>query len=172
MKPNSLEQAVQDVVRQTIVSQWFTPSDGYKWNIKGPIFDSNNTPDGTVIQVIQVVQIPAVTFEWTEHPIFLVLCKRPSSPGDTILDWDGIMQDRFIHHLSENSNSPETKRLFPPIAVGKKVKFDLFDGKAQPDQRLAQLHQGLVDLKKANGSAQVEDMMNYIKTNAWQWVTD
>ncbi|KGO35837.1 Cytochrome b5 [Penicillium expansum] len=169
MKPNSLEAAVQDVW-QTIIGSWFYPSDGYKWSIKAPILANNNLPDGTVIQVIQVFQIPAATFEWIEHPIFIVLCKRPSSDTPS-LDWDDTMQSEFLHRLSENSNSGGTERLFGALAIGKKVKFYRFDGKTQPNQRLAQLHQDTIDLEKANGPAQVEGMMNYIKINAWLWVT-
>lgn len=79
-------------------------------------------------QVIQVVQIPAVTFEWIEHhPIFLVLCKHPST--DASLDWDDTMPNHFLHHLSQSSNSPGTERLFGALAIGKKVKFYRFDGK-------------------------------------------
>lgn len=102
----------------------------------------------------------------------VVLCKRPSSDSDTLLDWDDTMQNHFLHHLSLNSNSSGTERLFGAHAIGKKVRFYRFDGKSHPDQRLAQLHQDTFDLEKANGSAQVEGMMNYIKTNAWQWVTE
>lgn len=78
-------------------------------------------------QVIQVVQIPAVTFEWIEHPIFLVLCKHPST--DASLDWDDTMPNHFLHHLSQSSNSPGTERLLGALAIGKKVKFYRFDGK-------------------------------------------
>jgi hypothetical protein len=49
--------------------------------------------------------------------------------------------------------------------------FYRFDGKAQLDGRLVRLHQDISDLEKVGQYAQVEGMMNYIKTNAWQWVT-
>ncbi|KAJ5356196.1 Cytochrome b5 [Penicillium concentricum] len=122
MKPHSPEATAQDVW-QTIVSQWFTPFDSYRWGFKAPK-PTNNTPDSIVLQVIQVIEIPAVKFELIEHPVFIVVCKGPSSDSDTP-DWDDIMQVEFIHRISENSNlnSSETERLFGAVAIGQKVKF-------------------------------------------------
>ncbi|KAJ5952159.1 Cytochrome b5 [Penicillium vulpinum] len=168
MKPDSLEAAVQDVW-QTIVSQWFTSSGGYVWAIKVPILAK--MPDDTVLRVTQGVQIPAGTFPLIEHPILLVVCKRASSDSSKApLDWDDAMQSHFLHHISETPNS-EMGRLFGAVAVGTRVRFYRFDGKAELDRRLARLHQDTFNLEEFNGHAQVEDIMNSIKTNAWQWVT-
>ncbi|KAJ5177851.1 Cytochrome b5 [Penicillium coprophilum] len=168
-KSHNPEAAAQDIW-QTIVPQWFTPSEGYRWAMKAPNLTNNKTPDSTVIQVIQVIEIPAVSFECIEHPIFIVVCKHSCSDNDTPLDWDETMQVEFIHRISENSNSG-TERMFGAVAIGKKAKFYRFDRKAQPDQRLAGLHEDVFDLEKVDGSSQVEGTMNYIKTNAWKWVT-
>ncbi|KAJ5199951.1 Cytochrome b5 [Penicillium cf. griseofulvum] len=121
----------------------------------------NNIPDSTIIQIIQAIHIPEVSFEFIERPIFLVVCRHA---GDSPLDWDDTMQAQFIHRLTENSNS--SGRLFGAIAIGKKVIFYLFEGKAQPDQRLARLHRDIFELEKVGGYAQVEGVIDYIKTSA------
>ena len=60
-----------------------------------------------------------------------------------------------------------TQRPFGAVAIGKKVKFNQFDGKARFGQRLAQLHQGIFDSEKMSGAEQVVEMMNDIKTDRW-----
>ena len=69
------------------------------------------------------------------------------------------------------SHRPRTirKRLLGAVAIGKKVRFYRFDGKKPYEQQIVQLHQGTFDMGTPDGIAQVEDMMSYIKENAWQW---
>ena len=95
----------------------------------------------------------------------LVECKRPSS--DTPTGWDNTITGQFLDDLSQTLYASE--RLYGAVAIGLKVRFFQFDGTAPANQQLVQLHQGTFDMGGPNGIAQVEDMMNYIKANGWQW---
>ena len=63
-----------------------------------------------------------------------------------------------------------TQRPYGTVAIDKKVKFNLFEGKARFGQRLAQLHQGIFESETTSGAAQFVDMMNDIKTDRWMEV--
>ena len=63
----------------------------------------------------------------------------------------------------------DSKRLFGAVAIGKKVRFYRFDGKKPYEQQIVQLDQSTFDMGTPDGIVQVEDMMNYIMENAWQW---
>lgn len=166
VKPHSLEETVQ-VVWQEIVTEWFPGRHGYKWGFKGSMLANNNMPDVTVIQVRALVQNPQASQEWAEHQILLVECKHPSS--NTPLGWHNTITGQFEDDLSETLNTSE--RLFGAVAIGKKVRFYQFNGRAPHNQKVVQLHQGTFDMDTANGITQVENMMNYIKANAWQWAS-
>ncbi|KAJ5799779.1 uncharacterized protein N7518_001847 [Penicillium psychrosexuale] len=122
-------------------------------------------PDAMIIQVKALISNPKSSEDIMERQILLVECKRPSR--DTPLGWDDTITGQFLDDLSQTLNFSE--RLFGAVAIGKKVKFYQFDGKAQVGQQLAPLHQGILDMDDPNGCSQVEGMMNHIKANAWQW---
>ena len=73
----------------------------------------------------------------------------------------------FREDLSSTSN--DSKKALGAVAIGKKVRFYRFDGKKPYEQQIVQLHQGTFDMGTPDGIVQVEDMMNYIMENAWQW---
>ncbi|KAI9929995.1 hypothetical protein ASPWEDRAFT_35244 [Aspergillus wentii DTO 134E9] len=164
VKPESLEDTVQPVW-QGIVLEWFLGRDGYKWDFKASTVANNNMLNVTVIQVTALAQNPlqVQSTEWTERQILLVQCKRPSS------DRDDTITSQFKDDLSQTLNSSE--RLFEAVAIGKKVRFYRFDGRAANNQNLVQLHQGTFDMDNPNGIVQVENMMNYVKANGWQWAS-
>ncbi|KAI9045252.1 uncharacterized protein KD926_009666 [Aspergillus affinis] len=125
-------------------------------------------PDATVIQVRALVQNPRVSTEWAERQILQVKCKRPSR--DTPRGWDDTISAQLHDDLSQTLN--DSQRLFGAVAIGKKVRFYRFDGRAAtPSQEIIQLHQGTFDMDDPNGVAQVESMMDYIKANGWQWAS-
>lgn len=164
LKPHSLEETVQQVW-QEIVIEWFPGRYGYKWSFKAPTLANNNMPDVTVIEVTAVVQNPRASQDWDERQIMVIECKCPSK--DTPMNWEDTVDYQLMDDLSRTLNFSE--RLFAAVAIGKKVRFYRFDGKEARDQKLVQLHQGTFDMSDSNGIAQVEDMMNYIKANAWAW---
>ena len=104
---------------------------------------------------------------WLERDVFLVECRRPSSVTGTESNWTDTVNNQFRENLSRTLN--DSKGLFGAVAIGKKVRFYRSDGKKPYEQQIVQLHQGTFDMGGPDGIVQVEDMMNYIKENAWQW---
>ncbi|KAL3456633.1 hypothetical protein BJX64DRAFT_270331 [Aspergillus heterothallicus] len=166
VKPNSLEETVQ-MVWQLIVTEWFPGRDGYKYSFKGPSLANGNMPDVTVIEVRAVVQNPRHTPHWAERQILLVECKRPSR--DTPLGWEDTLTAQLEEDMSQTLN--DSGRLFGAIAIGTKVRFYRYDGRADEGQTTTRLHQGTFDLREPAGISQVENMMNYIKAVGWQWAS-
>ncbi|KAG2416353.1 hypothetical protein HFD88_007568 [Aspergillus terreus] len=165
VEPNSLE-TVQ-LVWQEIVTEWFPGREGYRWSFRGPLPVNDNIPDVTVIQIQAITPDPLASREWDERQILLSNCKRPSKDTPTI--WDDTVNAQFHDDLAQTLNASE--KLFGAVAIGKKVRFYRFDGKALIHQQLVQLHQGTIDMANLSGVTQVEKMMNYIKANAWQWAS-
>lgn len=164
IKPHSLEETVQ-VTWQAIIATWFPVPRGYRCHPKRPCLTNNNMPDAVVIQVIALDPNPINQDEdFAERQILLVECKRPSL--DTPQEWDDTVKGQFQDDLSTNLNSSEKD--FRAVAIGTKVKFYRFDGQST-SQPLEPLHQGTIDMATDSGITEVERMMDYIKTNAWQW---
>ncbi|OQD74647.1 hypothetical protein PENDEC_c010G00167 [Penicillium decumbens] len=118
-------------------------------------------PYVTVIEVMTIVPNPENSEDFDERQTLLVECKRPSR--DTPLEWH---EGQFEDDLTENLNA--SGRLFGAVAIGKKVRFYQFNGKAPAGQKLAQLHRDTIHMSTDSGIIEVERMMNYIKANAWQ----
>ena len=143
---------------QPIVTEWFPLHDGYTYRF-----------GVSYIRVIALAPGPSESNEsgWLERGVFLVECRRPSSDSGTESNWSDTVNNQFREDLSSTSN--DSKRVFGAVAIGKKVRFYRFDGKKPYEQQIVQLHQGTFDMGTPDGIAQVEDMMSYIKENAWQW---
>ncbi|PLB53283.1 hypothetical protein P170DRAFT_434976 [Aspergillus steynii IBT 23096] len=166
VKSQSLEEAVQ-YVWQTIISTWFNSLDGYTVSYKASTLANNNEPDGIAIRVMELAPKIELSTDFAERQILLVQCNRPSS--DTPAGWDGIVENRFRDDLSQTLNDSE--KLYGAVAIGTKVRFYRFDGKAPYNQQLTQLHAGAIDMNAPNGITEVENMMNYVKANGWQWAS-
>ena len=164
VQPHSLEDTVQSLW-QEIVNEWFPGRHGYKWGYKAPTLANDNMPDITVIQVMIVTANPSLETGWEERQILLIECKRPSR--DTPLGWGDTINSQFKDDLAQTLNASE--RLYGAVAIGKKVRFYRFDGRAAPDQELVQLHPGTIDMDIEGSITQVENMMNYIKATGWEW---
>lgn len=106
-----------------------------------------NMPDVTVIEVRAIVPNPHNTNDLAERQILMVECKRPSS--DTPSTWDDIITGQFADDISQNLNAAE--RPFGAVAIGTKVRFYRFDGKAALENQLSQLHQGTFDMVSEDG---------------------
>ncbi|KAK6814094.1 hypothetical protein RU639_010106 [Aspergillus parasiticus] len=143
VKPDSLEDTVQQLWL-AIVTSWFPSREDYIWSFKSPALVHNDMPNLTAIQVMKIE------------------CKRPSR--DVPLSWDNTIRTQCRDVLSQTNNDP--RQLFGIVAIGTKARFYRFDGEASSDQRLAQLHQGTLDMSDPTGIPQVESMMDYIKANA------
>ncbi|PWY64614.1 hypothetical protein BO83DRAFT_381842 [Aspergillus eucalypticola CBS 122712] len=166
IKPHSLEETVQ-TFWQVIVGDWFRYDQGYKLGIKGPTLANRNMPDVTVIEVMALQANPRSTPDWAERQILMVECKRPSY--DTPNGWSDTIEGQFFDDLQQNLNHSE--KLFGAVAIGTKVKFFRFDGKAPVHRRLTPLHRDVLDLKIPSQLVQVEDLLNYIRANGWQWAS-
>lgn len=165
VKPHSPAETVQ-AVWQIIVSEWFPGRQGYRPGFKSPTLVNNNNVSGfTRVQVKALAENPPE--DWDERQILLVECNPPSS--NTASSWHDTIIGQFREDLSQNLS--ESGRLFGALAVGKKVRFYQFDGKASPGQTLVQLHQDTLDLEDPSDIVQVENMLSYIKENAWQWAS-
>jgi hypothetical protein len=162
IKPESFEEVVQ-ILWQTIIIEWFPQREGYKYAFKAQMLANDNAPDAIVIRVVAHSQNPQSSTEFTECPILVVECKRPSL--DTPTEWNRALKGQVLEDLYETGNSKD--RIFAALAIGKKVRFYRFDGKAQLP--LVPLHSDTIDMVDDAGLAQVEAMMDQVKQQGYQW---
>ncbi|GKZ81324.1 hypothetical protein AnigIFM56816_005839 [Aspergillus niger] len=166
IKPHSLEETVQ-TLWQGIVHAWFPYEQHYKFGFKGATLANRNMPDVTVIKVMALQPNPRSSPDWAERQIMMIECKRPSY--DTPNGWNDTIEGQFLDDLQQTLNHSE--KLFGAVAIGTKVKFFRFDGKAPVNRMLTPLHRDTLDLKIPSQLIQVENMLDYIKTNGWQWAS-
>ncbi|PLB38548.1 uncharacterized protein BDW47DRAFT_105035 [Aspergillus candidus] len=88
---------------------------------------------------------------------------------DTPADWGDTARSQLKDDVSPSLHASD--RLFGALAIGKKVRFYQFNGESLEDQKLVALHQGTIDMDESTGITHVENMLDYIKANRWNWAT-
>ncbi|PYH52450.1 uncharacterized protein BO96DRAFT_484951, partial [Aspergillus niger CBS 101883] len=76
---------------------------------------------------------------------------------------------QFLDDLQQTLNHSE--KVFGAVAIGTKVKVFRFDRKAPVNRMITLLHRDTLDLIIPSQLIQVENMLDYIKTNGWQWAS-
>lgn len=171
IKPDSNEEVVR-ILWTAIAIEWFPQREGYRFSFKGrgPILINNNNNNqpgvGSGITVFQTMhrgteaRLPT---QVSAHMILQIECKQPSE--DTSTSWKEAEEGHV--QVVEDSRSD---RLFSVIAIGKKAKFYRYDRTAQV--KMSPLHEGTIAMDVENGGVeQVEQMMNVVKGQAWQWAS-
>lgn len=163
---NSVEKTVQ-ILWQTILTEWFPPSQGYKLGFKSGIFLANNKePDAIVIQITAVqVDSRVRPTELSERQAFQLEFKRPSK--DTPQEWEDTTENQYLDDLVTTGNP--SNKLYSAVAIGKKVKLYGFDGKKSVTWLDWRSYMRESSISMPRGIAQVEQMMNLVKADGWRW---
>ncbi|KAJ6035862.1 hypothetical protein N7540_000141 [Penicillium herquei] len=62
-----------------------------------------------------------------------------------------------------------SRRIFVAVAIGKKVRFYRFDGRAENIRdEMYQLHENTIDIDAVNGMVEVENSLGHVKANGWE----
>ena len=165
VKPESSEKVVQ-ILWNTLSSTYFPPQEGYKVAIKAPVPVDNTPPDVAVFEIKSIAAAPRDSTDLIERQIFLVECKPPRR--DTPGEWAATVHGQLIPCLEAISNPSD--RIFAATAIGTKVKFWKWDHNS-PNDRLQELHQGVLDLLYNHQRAIIEQWMLHIKANGWAWAS-
>ncbi|KAK2794438.1 hypothetical protein FQN50_009908 [Emmonsiellopsis sp. PD_5] len=164
VKPESGEEPVQ-ILWNTICSSIFPAAEGYKFSVKGAVLMDDTVPDIVVFEIKQNGVVDTVrktgSIGLREHQIMVIECKAPSK--DTPGEWRAAT-DQSVHYLEHITN--ESNKIFAATAIGSKVQLFRW---SRP--RLTLLHPAPFDLFFEAERAQAEQVLLYIKQNAWNFVS-
>ncbi|GKZ97888.1 hypothetical protein AnigIFM59636_001706 [Aspergillus niger] len=137
---------------------------GFKIANKEVVRGDDKRPDCVVLQISMLDSSPerfsreAVP---SEQPVFVVQCRSPEK--HTPAEWK-LAEDQLLDYCMRNVNG--TTRIFAATAIGTRVRFWRYD---RPNFTPLFQDDGIYDLVDGPASREVEQCLNYIRENGWNW---
>ncbi|GKZ71846.1 hypothetical protein AnigIFM50267_007890 [Aspergillus niger] len=163
IKPGSTVSPVSTFWTNACIA-FFPLFSGFKIANKEVVRGDDKRPDCVVLQISMLDSSPegfskeAVP---SEQPVFVVQCRSPEK--DTPAEWK-LAEDQLLDYCMRKVNG--TTRIFAATAIGTRVRFWRYD---RPNFTPLFQDDGIYDLIDGPASREVEQCLNYIRENGWNW---
>lgn len=166
VKPDSGRHVAQ-TLWSVICASIFFSQDGYVSALNGPVME-----DGTTQAIYELKSIAkeGVSGELIERQILIMEIKSASE--DTPSEWRRSLDEQLVPYLDQMASNTNG-RVYAAIAIGSRVRFWQWDGKAKIEgaSKIQLLHEVAYDMHTVGGCEKVEEVLVDIKKQGWEWTS-